>query len=483
MARVTQRCTEVASTPLFAPRLPRWMCSFIPRPTTTSFQRRRHLSVISEVLSPEESRSDGSLGSLAVPVTTMARFGSSGGAATLQRSKLNLKREVRVVEPKTDDSGGGGNIGKIIHNGGGGGGDDDDDDDYFFEEGDDGEEGDDKFFSKVLPQLYDSVSVGAVLSEWYRTVADMPMILRRAVEMGLFSSAQLVRFLSMDVRPNATRAVQRSLPISMSRAFVGRLMADPAFCHKLIMENLLTLGFSLAYEMRMRGQRFMKEWDLAAINIVGLMAATTSVVWLIAPSRSYGAVNKLPWEEALSNLPNNVFDASGPLRQYTILSRVMSFLAKSLELAAVGAFAGLATSGLSHLAITGHKQMDPHFEASYDPPHPSRAAMGLSLFFGVHAHLRYQLLGGVDRYFFEHSNFLWSYLMTTGICRVTGSAIGEAHRPGLTGLPKKPVKMQQLPMRPQPHRTPTVSSNVVPAPELRPKVTKIRGFELTMSDT
>ena len=98
----------------------------------------------------------------------MARFGSSGGAATLQRSKLNLKREVRVVEPKTDDSGGGGNIGKIIHNGGGGGGDDDDDDDYFFEEGDDGEEGDDKFFSKVLPQLYDSVSVGAVLSEWSR---------------------------------------------------------------------------------------------------------------------------------------------------------------------------------------------------------------------------------------------------------------------------------------------------------------------------
>lgn len=137
----------------------------------------------------------------------------------------------------------------------------------------------------------------------YRTVADMPVMLRRAVEMGLFSSAQLVRFLSMDVRPNATRAVQRSLPISMSRAFVGRLMADPAFCHKLIMENLLTLGFSLMYEMKMRGQRFMKEWDLVAINTVGLMAATTSVVWLIAPSRSYGAVNKLPWSDIRKKSP------------------------------------------------------------------------------------------------------------------------------------------------------------------------------------
>ena len=30
--------------------------------------------------------------------------------------------------------------------------------------------------------------------------------------MGLFSSAQLVRFLSMDVRPSVARAVTRSLP-------------------------------------------------------------------------------------------------------------------------------------------------------------------------------------------------------------------------------------------------------------------------------
>jgi len=113
--------------------------------------------------------------------------------------------------------------------------------------------------------------------------------------MGLFSSAQLVRFLSMDVRPNATRAVQRSLPTALSRGFVGRLMADPAFCHKLFIENAMAIGFSIAYEMKIRGDRFAKEWDLAAINTVGLMAATTAAVWLVAPSRSYGSLNKLPW--------------------------------------------------------------------------------------------------------------------------------------------------------------------------------------------
>lgn len=47
-------------------------------------------------------------------------------------------------------------------------------------------------------------------------MGDMPLILRQAAQMGLFSSAALVRFLSMDVRPNVTRFITRSLPPSVS---------------------------------------------------------------------------------------------------------------------------------------------------------------------------------------------------------------------------------------------------------------------------
>lgn len=88
---------------------------------------------------------------LHVPTTAMGKnLGSSGGAATLERSKLNTKRETKTVAPKTDNSGGGGNIGKIIHNGGGGGDDDDgDDDDYFFDDGGEGDGDGDGFFRKV----------------------------------------------------------------------------------------------------------------------------------------------------------------------------------------------------------------------------------------------------------------------------------------------------------------------------------------------
>lgn len=150
-------------------------------------------------------------------------MGSSSMSATRERTPLQFAMPSPPAPqgPKLDDGGSGGDIGKIIHNGGGGGGDDDDDDDTFGdgEEGDGDGEGEGKqnsYFRTVIPEAYDTFSVGAVLAEWFRTVADLPLIMRRAVEMGLFSSAQLVRFFSMDVRPGVARTVSRALPPAVS---------------------------------------------------------------------------------------------------------------------------------------------------------------------------------------------------------------------------------------------------------------------------
>lgn len=51
-------------------------------------------------------------------------------------------------------------------------------------------------------------------------------------------------------------------------------MADPAFAQKLAMEQLFTVGLSLAYEYRQRGDRFLSELDLVAINTLSLAVAT-----------------------------------------------------------------------------------------------------------------------------------------------------------------------------------------------------------------
>ena len=65
------------------------------------------------------------------------------------------------------------------------------------------------------PPVVRRMAIEAVLSEWMRTVGSLPLIMRQAVEMGLFSSAQLVRFCAMDNRPNVTRTVSRLLPASV----------------------------------------------------------------------------------------------------------------------------------------------------------------------------------------------------------------------------------------------------------------------------
>lgn len=150
--------------------------------------------------------------------------GSSLGMV-LERAKVEFVMPTPPQRaPKLDDGGSGGDDGNHNRNGGGGGGDDGGDDDDYFGEGEGDGEGDGSgsgplgvsLWRAALPAMYDKLSIAAVLQEWYRTIAELPLIIRRAVEMGLFSSAQLVRFLSMDCRPNATRTVSRFLPPTVS---------------------------------------------------------------------------------------------------------------------------------------------------------------------------------------------------------------------------------------------------------------------------
>lgn len=92
-------------------------------------------------------------------------------------------------------------------------------------------------------QLFDRETVEAVLQEWYKSIKDLPSGFRRAVELvcislfslmiyvdfirfvflqGLMSSAQLVRFISIDARPTIARTLSRLAPSDLSREFIGR---------------------------------------------------------------------------------------------------------------------------------------------------------------------------------------------------------------------------------------------------------------------
>lgn len=48
---------------------------------------------------------------------------------------------------------------------------------------------------------------------------------------------------------------------------------------------------------------------------------------------------------------------------------------------------------------------------------------------------RYQMVAGMDRYLFGHSNFLWSYLLATSVVRTASHAVSQQSRLHFMGLP------------------------------------------------
>ncbi len=92
----------------------------------------------------------------------------------------------------------------------------------------------------------------------------------------------------------------------------------------------------------------------------------------------------------LDGLPNNVFDASGPLRHYTNQARIGGFFAKMAELSAVGALAGTVTSLASTAAVAIRRRADPSFEPSTSVPDIGRSSGGLATFFATNANIRWE---------------------------------------------------------------------------------------------
>ncbi|KAF8411797.1 hypothetical protein HHK36_004356 [Tetracentron sinense] len=388
------------------------------------------------------------------PLMKGGQFGSLG-AVTLEKSKLDLSQkqtksspeamvfvcmpENRLIflEYQTAIGGGGGGIGKKINNGGGDGGDDGgDDDDYFddFDEGDEGDEG--GLFRRrlVLQELFDRKFVDAVLNEWQKTIMDLPAGLRQAYEMGLVSSAQMVRFLAINARPTTARFISRTLPQGISRAFIGRMIADPAFLSKLLLEQAATIGCSVWWELKNRKERIKQEWDLALINVLTVSACNAVVVWSLAPSRSYGNTFRFDLQNTLQKLPNNIFEKSYPLREFDLQKRIHSFFYKAAELCMVGLTAGATQGALSKLSASKKKE-----RLSVTIPTVSTNALGYGAFLGLYANLRYQLLCGVDRAMINHFDVIGVALFFGTTLRILNVQIGETSRLAWLGVEADPL--------------------------------------------
>ncbi|XP_023635958.1 protein RETICULATA-RELATED 1, chloroplastic [Capsella rubella] len=364
------------------------------------------------------------------------KFGSVG-AVTLEKGKLDMTQKISETSPEIATGGGGGNIGKSINNGGGDGGDDNGDDDDYFDEFDDGDEGDDDGLFRrrmFLAELFDRKFVDAVLNEWQKTMMDLPAGLRQAYEMGLVSSAQMVKFLAINARPTTTRMISRALPQGLSRAFVGRMLADPAFLYKLLLEQAATVGCSVWWEVKNRKNRIKEEWDLALINVLTVSACNAAAVWLLAPCRSYGNTFRFDLQNTLQKLPNNLFEMSYPLREFDLQKRFHSLFYKAAELSILGLATGTLQGSLSNF-LAGKKKN----RVSVTVPSISTNALGYGAFLGIYANLRYQLLCGFERSVSSHFDVIGVALFFSTALRIMNVQLGEKSRQVWLGVEADPL--------------------------------------------
>ncbi|VAI76824.1 unnamed protein product [Triticum turgidum subsp. durum] len=228
-------------------------------------------------------------------------------------------------------------------------------------------------------------------------MSNLPAGLRQAHEMGLVSSSQMVKYLSMFGRPTKARYFSRAFPDFFSRDLVGsRMLADPSFLHKMTFELLATVSTSVCWEMKNRKERFQEEWDLVFLNVVTATVCNLAVFSSLAPCRSY----------MIQKLPNNIFEKSYPfMRQFGLLRRTQSLFSKAAELCLGGLIVGSIQGGLI-----------------------SNNALSYGAYYGLYANLRYQILCGLDRSMANHFDVLGVTIFFGTAMRLLNIQIGELSR-------------------------------------------------------
>ncbi|KAH0722587.1 hypothetical protein KY289_005631 [Solanum tuberosum] len=213
-----------------------------------------------------------------------------------------------------------------------------------------------------------------------------------------------------------------------------KMIADPAFVYKLLLEQASTIGCSVWWEIKNRKERIKQEWDLALLNVLTVTACNAIVVWSLAPCRSYGNTFQFDLQNTLQKLPNNVFEKSYPLREFDLQKRIQSFFYKAAELCLVGLTTGAFQGAVSNLVVTKKEG-----RLSVTIPSVSSNALGYGAFLGLYANLRYQLLCGFDRAVVNHFDVIGVALFFSTALRVLNVQVGEASRLAWLGVEVDPL--------------------------------------------
>lgn len=173
-------------------------------------------------------------------------------------------------------------------------------------------------------------------------------------------------------------------------------------------------SFQMIYLLDSCPHRLKDEWDLAAVNVLTLAAANMVINWSVAPCRKYHEPFRWEWQNTLQKLPHNAFDKSYKFAELSKLDRFYGFAYKSAELCAIGSVLGSVGGLVQNALVTVRQKIDPKFRPSVAVPSVGVSSLGYGAFMGLSGNLRYQLIGGLERFMgAKYSNLGFITLVST----------------------------------------------------------------------
>lgn len=167
----------------------------------------------------------------------------------------------------------------------------------------------------------------------------------------------------------------------------ARVLADPQFPFKVLMEELVGVSACVLGDMASRPNLGLNELDFVFCTLVVGSILNFVLMYLLAPTAVTSSA-----VAAATSLPSYMFEP-GP---FSLLDRIGTFAYKGASFAAVGFAAGLAGTAISNGLITLRKMLDPEFETPNKPPPTVLNATTWALHMGLSSNFRYQALNGLE---------------------------------------------------------------------------------------
>uniref|UniRef100_A0A5B7AT59 Uncharacterized protein n=1 Tax=Davidia involucrata TaxID=16924 RepID=A0A5B7AT59_DAVIN len=170
----------------------------------------------------------------------------------------------------------------------------------------------------------------------------------------------------------------------------SRVLADPQFPFKVLMEELVGVSANILGDMASRPNFGLNQLDFVFSTLVVGSIMNFTLMYLLAPTASSSA-STLP--AIFANCPKSHMFEPGA---YGLIDRFGTFVYKGTVFAAVGFAAGLVGTAISNGLIAMRKKIDPNFETPNKAPPTVLNAMTWAIHMGLSSNLRYQTLNGIE---------------------------------------------------------------------------------------